>query len=483
MIEHNLNWKGKAERMALGDETTQIDATGDLALGRLAEALAAISGADAWQAHARREDEAQLYLIGEKVEARRNVVTERTRIAIHNSHASHNPEPENTEPVAGSAAITLLPEEVADSTRLATRLREAVAMAALTDNRPYDLPAPPAGGYPAVEVSDPALAGDLGAVLDDLRSRMETEVARHPDVRISSAEFFATRGQHAIRTSAGVRAAYPATSLFVDFVLIASDGAREAEFHGELSRRRVEDLALEETVEAYVRLARHTLDATAPEAHRGPVILSGRAVADLFNAPLVFERGPYPFHTSAQAAFQGVSRFTAGQSITPEPARGDKLSLWSDSARPFGNRAAPLDDEGIPANTTQLIADGVFQRPWADARYATYLGVPATGAFGNIRLGLGSRTLPQLRLMGSRPIYEIVAFSLMNPDLASGDFVAEIKLGYRHDERGSAPIKGGSVSGNLFAAFGDAYFSSELFSDGAYDGPAAIRFGELTLGG
>ena len=173
--------------MALGDETTQNDATGDLALGRLAEALAATSGADAWQAHARREEEAQLYLIGEKVESRRNVTTERTRAVVHNSHAPHNPEPESAESAAGSAAITLLPEEIADSTRLATRLREAVAMAALTDNRPYEQPAPSAAGYPAVEVSDPALTGDLGAVLDDLRTRMETEVARHPDVRISSA--------------------------------------------------------------------------------------------------------------------------------------------------------------------------------------------------------------------------------------------------------------------------------------------------------
>src|SRR5262249_62055260 len=122
---------------------------------------------------------------------------ERTRVVVHNSHTSNSLEPDSAAPVTGSAAITLLPEDVADSTRLATRLREAVAMAALTDNRPYGLPAPPAGGYPAVEVSDPALAGDLGAALEDLRARMETEVARHPDVRISSAEFFATRGRHA----------------------------------------------------------------------------------------------------------------------------------------------------------------------------------------------------------------------------------------------------------------------------------------------
>jgi predicted Zn-dependent protease len=474
--------------MALHDETS-VGASAETHISslldpdQLARTLAATPGADAWQAHVRFEEEAQLYLIGEKVEARRTVTTERARVVAHNTHAAHGEGTDGAESVRGSAAITLLAEDAADPSRLANRLHEAVAMAALTDNRPYDLPAPPPTGYPPVEVSDPALDGDLGAVLEDLRGRMEAEVARHADVRISSAEFFATRSRHALRTSAGVRGAYPETALFVDFVLIARDGAREAEFHGELLRRRAEDLALEETVEAYVRLARHTLDATPPEAYHGPVILSGRAVADLFNAPLAFERSPFPLHTSAQAAYERLSRFTPGQPVTPEPARGDLLSLWSDSARPYGNRAAPLDDEGFPANTTQLIADGVFLRPWADARYAAYLGVPATGAFGNIRIGLGGRTLTQLRLMGSRPVYEIVAFSFMNPDPASGDFVAEIKLGYRHDERGSAPIKGGSISGNLFAALTDAQFSSELFSDGTYDGPAAIRFGDLTIGG
>jgi len=470
--------------MALSDETASGRNTSDeRAADQLAEALAVTPGADAWQGHVRRDEEAQLYLIGERVEARRSVTTERTRISAHNTHAPHSPGPDGDEAASGSAAITLLPEESADPAQLATRLREAVAMAALTDNRPYELPAPPSTGYPAVEVSDPALDGDLGAALEELRRRMEAEIARHPDVRVSSAEFFATRSQNVLRTSAGVRTAYPATALFVDFVLIASDGAREAEFHGELLRRRLEDLALEESVEAYVRLARHTLDATTADAYRGPLILSGRAVADLFNAPLAFERSPFPLHTSAQAAYQGLSRFTPGQPVTPEPARGDKLSLWTDSARPFGNRAAPLDAEGFAANATQLIADGAFQRHWADARYAAYLDVPATGAFGNIRIGLGERSLAQLRLMGPRPLYEVVAFSFMNPDPTSGDFVAEIKLGYRHDDRGSAPIKGGSVSGNLFAALANAHFSSEMFSDGTYDGPAAIRFGELTIGG
>src|SRR5215831_21155191 len=106
MIDDHLQWKGEAGRMALNDEAaTQIGATGDLALGRLAEALAATSGADAWQAHARREEEAQLYLIGEKVEARRVVVSERARVVVHNSHPSHDEQAGET--ALGGAAITL----------------------------------------------------------------------------------------------------------------------------------------------------------------------------------------------------------------------------------------------------------------------------------------------------------------------------------------------------------------------------------------
>src|SRR5690349_19121368 len=107
-------WKGEANRMALSDETAtstgSTDATSDLALERLTGALAATPGADAWQAHAQHEEEAQLYLIGEKVEAQRVVTTERTRVIVHNPHSPHSSEGDSAEPAHGSAAITLLPD-------------------------------------------------------------------------------------------------------------------------------------------------------------------------------------------------------------------------------------------------------------------------------------------------------------------------------------------------------------------------------------
>ena len=126
---------------------------------------------------------------------------------------------------------------------------------------------------------------------------------------------------------------------------------------------------------------------------------------------------------------------------------------------------------------------GLLRRYWADARYAAYLGVPPTGQFANLTLAPGNHALDALRAAGDGSVYEVVAFSFMTPDPISGDFVSEIKLGYRHDAHGTMAIKGGSLSGNLFAALAEAYLSAETYSDGAYYGPAAIRFADLSIAG
>jgi PmbA protein len=258
-------------------------------------------------------------------------------------------------------------------------------------------------------------------------------------------------------------------------VLFAQEGDREAEMHVEASRRRLDDLRLEDTVAAYAAFARDSLRARLPGTHRGPVILSGEALSNLFS-PLVF-------HSSARATYQQLSRLRAGEPITAGAPRGDRITLSSDATRPYGLKTAPFDDDGIPAARVAVLEDGLLRRYWADARYAAYLDVPPTGQFANLTLTPGNHALSTLRTATDGPVYEVVAFSYMTPDPISGDFVSEIKLGYRHDAYGTVPVKGGSLSGNLFAALAEAYLSAETYSDGTYYGPAAIRFADLSIAG
>ena len=468
------------------EATTTTGTTGTAATpDQLTEALAATPGADDWQCTTRRDDEAQVYLIGSRVEAQRRVINERTQVALYNDHTPANDASGGL--VRGATTLTLSGDDLADRARLAARLSDGVAMARLTDNPPFALPAQSTSGYPAVRINDDELARDLPGALEAIRADLEQAVAAQPDVRLSSAELYATHTSTAFRNSRGLSGAYDGAHIFLDLALLARIGDQESEFHATLARRRLADLQIARTVAVYGAYARDVLRATPPATHHGPVILSGDALGSSSAPALGGFAGffaPLAFQTSGQAAFQKLSRCELGAFITGEAPRGDRLTAQADALRPWGTNTAPFDGDGVAAALTPLIENGVLRRYWTDIRSAAWLdGSAPTGDFAGLSITPGAWRLEDLRSAADGPVYEIVSFSLMLPDPITGDFVAEIRLGYRHDATGVHPIKGGSLSGNIFTAFQDARLSAETFSDGAYYGPMSIRFGSLSIAG
>jgi predicted Zn-dependent protease len=129
-----------------------------------------------------------------------------------------------------------------------------------------------------------------------------------------------------------------------------------------------------------------------------------------------------------------------------------------------------------------LIEGNSFSHPWATKQFADYLKVPATGAFGNWELPAGTTPLADL-LRGDGPVLHVRAFSWLTPDTARGNFGTEIRVGYWYEKGSRRPVKGGTVSGNVFAALGTARYSKETVFLGDYLGPAAVRFEGLTVAG
>ena len=101
-------------------------------------------------------------------------------------------------------------------------------------------------------------------------------------------------------------------------------------------------------------------------------------------------------------------------------------------------------------------AAGIFKNYLADKQYADYLNVPPTGAFGSVDISGGTSSLDKMyNSYKTLPYIEIVAFSSFVPNNISGDFSAEIRLGYIvvKDKQGNAiktPFKGGLFTGNVF---------------------------------
>jgi predicted Zn-dependent protease len=483
----------------------------------ITQALERRPGVSDWQVQRTLKRSVQLFQIGSKTEARRLVSTDQVQIKVYNDHPPHNqaglmaaggagrvPEEGHrgsqapsgdfnrcfgsndsvgmagtTTPLArGASSRILLVEEIMDQARLERDLEEAVFIAGLTDNPPYSLPEPPINGFPIVETTDSLLAGSDDArlkVLETLRERLLAAIASEPNIHLSSAEWFATISEIRLCNSRGILAGRSETEISCDLVLLASNDEQIAEYHTAPQRRRLADLDIEGIVHRSARYARDSLRANLTSTHRGPVVISGEALVDLF-APLIF-------HSSAQAAYQSMSRFALGCPICGEQeVQGDRLTLISNALLPYGQASMPFSEEGLPGERLVVIKDHQLQAWWAGQRYADYLNISPTGSFANIEIPPGTHPMQDL-LDGTGPIYQLVAFSWLNPDELTGDFVAEIKLGYRLGHGHITPIKGGSLSGNLFGALAAARFSQEMQFTGGYLGPAATRFEWSSISG
>jgi len=73
-------------------------------------------------------------------------------------------------------------------------------------------------------------------------------------------------------------------------------------------------------------------------------------------------------------------------------------------------------------------------------------------------------------------IYEIVSFASFVPNWISGDFAAEIRLGYIIKNGKKKPFKGGMFTGNMFELIKDMWLSKETTNMQCYHGPKVVRF-------
>jgi predicted Zn-dependent protease len=443
-------------------------------------------GVDDWTLRRRQSHSAQLYLIGHDVENVREVETEEYELAVFNDH----PFPKEFRDRGGAApsgkarGVASIKLASGDRGRLQERIQDAVTMARLVHNPTFALPEH--ATYPDVELADPLLATADSSrnALDAFADELAEYVAKEKGVRLSAAELFLTLTETELRNSRGIQVAASGTRILTELVLLTRGeaGGEEAEYFRQVEARRLVDLRLADVVAESARYARDTVRAHAPKTRVGPVVLSGEALVTLFEA--------FTFHASARAAYMKLVSAEVGQSVLGDrEIKGDALTIRSNALRPFALGAHRFDGDGVPGQEVTLIENGSLRQHIASNRYAQYLSIPVTGEAGTTEVEPGTTPLPKL-LRG--PALHVVKFSSPEIDPVTGDFGSEIRLAYEVDGDTVVPVKGGSVSGNVFEAFADARFSSSTsyqvaagFSAGGgdYFGPEAVRFASLRVAG
>lgn len=409
--------------------------------------------------------EVQMYMVPQGIESQRAVTTEKYLIDV-----LRNTTTADGSPAIGAGDASLLPGEDIDRA-----IDQATFIAGLTANPVYSLPEP--SPIPEVPLSDVNLQHNANGVVRDVMERMRSEAAKYPGVRLTAAECFGEVRDIHLVNSRGVDAHQQSTQLNVEFVLRSQKDARESEFFDEITRRRVSDLDLEAVMGAR---ARHTLDlleAEAATSWHGPVVLRHETLG-VFMAGGSLTGSVIRTRASAASKYAKFSSWEVGKPVFREEVKGDSLTVWANRAMPFGVASTCFDEEGVPAQRLQLIRENELVNFAASKRYADYLKLPATGAFGNTELPAGKT--PAAALL-AEPYVEIIQFSWFNPDTVTGDFASEIRLGYLVENGLRKPFKGGQLVGNYMDALGNVCWSSETGFYGNYLGPHTARFNELQI--
>lgn len=369
----------------------------------------------------------------------------------------------------GQASITLNPAEAAEAEK---RVDEAVYMAGLGGDELWSLPG--SAPTPDVEMFDPSVAGARAAAT----SRGLVEAWRAAIGRSaadpSSMELFLGAADTALENSMGFEAEYRSTRLSLLSIVLARANGKETERVSWEERRRAEDLNVAEIVGDAAGEATDLTRATLPPTGDYPVLIDAREMAALLS--------PIQANASAQGLYRKSSRFEIGESLPIEGEGGEKLTFVTNAVMPYGLTSYAFDGNGVAGRRVELVKDNVFVRPWATKQYADYLGVEPTGAFANLELPTGEIPLADLQ-SDSGPVLHVRSFSWLTPDQARGDFSSEIRVGYLYENGKRRPIKGGSVSGNLFKALGGAHYAKDRVFLGSYLGPAAVRIEGVSVTG
>jgi predicted Zn-dependent protease len=412
-----------------------------------------------WQIFSARRLGFQTYLVKTELECERRTADETLEVSVFVANGE----------LVGRSTISLVP---GDEGILGRKIDEAVYMAGLGGDAPWKLPG--AGSMPKVEVYDPALADARSrATSREIVEAWRATVAGQRGVRPSSMELFCAENWVTLENSAGLVAHASATRVSM-LTLVLADGDHVSERYSWEERRRAADLDVHAIVARAAEEARDLTRAVEPPSGQYPVVIDAEEIRALLS--------PIEINSSAAGLYRKSSRFETGKPLPIEVNGGEPVTVISDATMPFGLGSYVFDESGVAGRRVEIVKDNVFVRPWGTKQYADYLQIESTGNFANLELPAGRTPLAELTA-GDGPVLYVRSFSDLSPDQSRGNFASEIRVGYLYEKGVRKPVKGGTVSGNVFTALGTARASKETVFLGRYLGPTAIRLEGLTVAG
>jgi len=357
-----------------------------------------------------------------------------------------------------------------EETEIRARLSDTRLAASFIKNQFYKLPEP---SEEKAEVSENRFAtGKLYEWMPKLAKAIyKADV--YEAGGINSLEIFLNKSEKRILSSKGMDVAFVTYKVVVDLVAEWNDGEEPVELATMLTLGDIDLATLEAEVVALIEETRERAHAQAtPNLESISVILTGEAVKDFL--------AYYMLKSNAKAKYEGISDYTIGQKLQGEKIEGTKLEIDMVPILKGSSQSAPFDQDGTLLKPVKLVEEGSLKTLIGSQRFASYLNIPATGVLTNMKVGLGTVSVKEMK---ETPYIELLSFSSFQMRPISGDTGGEIRLAYYYDGETTTAVTGGALSTNIKDVQSTMIFSSESVQYNNYYGPKYILFKNMAIAG
>lgn len=311
--------------------------------------------------------------------------------------------------------------------------------------------------------------------LQNFKSIIKEESTQDISIRLNAMELLTSLTKKQLNTSTKITKEYEKDSAYLEIVLTAVEKSGKESEH--ILYQKINNLYTfnyEDFLKDAITKIKDALHTIKPNSYEGEIELKGTACLDFFNPDLTMNA--YIAHCSSRLIYQKLSNYKIGKQAIKN-VKKDKLTVSINPLLPHNNASTPFDADGIAAQKIRLINNNTIENFFASNQYAQYLNINPTGPMGPLEIEGGS-LLEELKNG-----IEIHTFSSFVPDMLSGNFSAEVRLGYIVKDGKKTPFKGGLFTGNIFKLLENCELSKELIEETGYKGPKSIKFYEGELVG
>ena len=364
----------------------------------------------------------------------------RAKNVLHTSLTVYKDFEEAGKKYRGSADVSLSP--TMDEEEINRKIEEAAFAAQFVKNEWYPLSRP--SSEKPFSISSSFDTENLNEELVKIQKAIYKK--RDTKAEINSTEIFIDNMEVQIVNSEGVDVRFKKYKGYIEVITDCSIGKEEVEIYGDNSfstesEKLIDNMVSEQLKETEER----ALAEKAKHLKSVNVIITNTAAASFFDF--------YISQASASMVYTKSSAAKLGENFQGSGVKGDKVNIKLVPNMAGSPYSSPYDGDGL-----------LLKEP--------------TGNIINFEVGAGAKTEADLK---KEPYVEILTFSDFFQDEVTGDFGGEFRLARYFDGKNLHIINNGSISGNMFDAQKEFYFSRERVQHSNYLGPKSIMIPNMEV--